>query len=155
MKKLFLLTLTLFFTIGLFAQGPFTGFFKPSSELKSVITFKAEGDTDWGFHFRPAAEMNCIQFNYNKEEGLFNASTFNGAGLGLSLQHYVEKANGDLVNNYGFSALIMLDASQNTNGGLGAALTANILQFVNGGVGYMFTGDNKHLFIVTGCLWTF
>ena len=155
MKKLIVLSLTLFLTIGLFAQGPFTGFFKPSSELElRGLALRAEGDVSHEWYFRPAAQMTALQFTYNKELKLFESSTFSSAGLGIGLQHYVEK-NGVPVNNYGFNALIIIDGSQSSNGGVGMAATVNALQFVNIGAGYTFTGDNKHFYFLTGAIWTF
>ena len=151
MKRLLFLLITLFLSLGVFAQGPFTGFFKPSSTLKSTTTLRAEGDTDWGFHFRPAAELNAFRFDYDKDAGQFVSSSFAGFGIGVSVQHYVEKADGTLVNNYGLNALVMFDTSQNQ--GIGLAATINALQFVNVGAGYDLT--NKNFFLLTGAVWTF
>ena len=155
MKKLIVLSLTLFLTVGIFAQGLFTGFFKPSSELEiTSLTFKADGDVSHEWYFRPAAQMTALQFTYNKDLKQFESSTFSSAGLGIGLQHYVEK-NGVPVNNYGFNALIIIDGSQSSTGGVGIAATINALQFVNFGVGCNLTGDNKYFYFLTGAIWTF
>lgn len=150
MRRLILLLFAICLVVGASAQNPFDGFFRPSSALKSTAV-RAAGDTDWGFHFRPAAEMTAFRFDYNKDAGQFDASTFSGFGIGLGIQHYVERADGSLVNNYGLNALIMFDASQNE--GVGIALTINALQFVNIGAGCDLT--NKRLFALTGAIYTF
>jgi len=151
MKKLIVLTLTLFLTIGTFAQGPFTGFLKPSKTLGGDYALKADGsEREW--YFRPAAQLTAVQFNYNKDLKQFESSTFSSAGIGLGYQHYVD-VNGELVNNYGFNALIVIDGSQSSMGGFGTALTVNALKFVNVGAGYNF--KQKQIFLLTGCLWTF
>jgi len=151
MKKLFVILLGVFLTTGLFAQGPFTGFFKPSKSLSHDYALKADG-SEREFYFRPAAQLTAVQFNYNKDLKQFESSTFSSAGIGLGYQHYVD-VNGEMVNNYGFNALVIIDGSQSSMGGFGAALTVNALQFVNVGAGYNF--KQKQVFLLTGCLWTF
>ena len=156
MKKLIVLSLTLFLTIGLFAQGPFTGFFKPSKTLKSQYTLKDQytfkaGEEERSWYFRPTAEVTAFRFDYNKEEKAFESSSFSGFGVGVSYQHYTDNGSGELVNNFGINALIMFDATQNT--GIGLAATVNALQFVNIGAGYDLT--NKNFFLLTGAVWTF
>ena len=111
----------------------------------SKQTVRAEGQREW--YFRPSAQLTAIQFTYDKETKQFTSSTFSSAGLGVGYQHYVE--NGDaLVNNYGFNALLIIDGSQNSQGGIGVAATVNALQFVNVGAGYNIT--NKVWFLLTG-----
>jgi len=150
MKKLIVLTLTLFMTIGLFAQGPFTGFFKPSKTLGGDYILKADGSQrEW--LFRPTAEINAFRFDYNKDEKVFESSSFSGFGMGISYQHYTDNGNGELINNFGFNALVMFNATENT--GVGLAATVNALQFVNIGAGYDLT--NKQFFLLTGAIWTF
>ena len=153
MKKLLILFTLVFFSLTAFSQNMWSGFFKPSSELKTVIKARDAGDTNWGFHFRPAANMNAIQFTYDKDEGAFKSSTFSSGGLGFGLQHYVEKDDGTLVNNYGLNALLILDASQSSQGSMGIALTINALQFISAGGGYAF--QTKQWFILTGVVYHF
>jgi hypothetical protein len=151
MKKivifLALISVTLFSAT---AQNHWSGFWRPVE--KSTLTGKAPGDKSFEFKFRPAAEMNAVQFTWDKEEKLFESSTFSSAGLGFGLQHYIEKADGSLVNNYGFNALLVLDGSQSSSG-VGLAITANALHFVNIGIGYSLT--NKTFFIPVGAVWNF
>jgi hypothetical protein len=148
MKKLFLLLLVLL-PLSLVAQSRFDGFFDKKSG--SSYQLKADGDKSFEWFFRPAATLTAVQFTYNKETKTFNSSTFSSAGVGLGYQHYVEN-NGVLVNNYGFNALVMLDASQ-IDAGIAVAGTINALQFVNIGAGYNFTG--KQFFILTGAVYNF
>jgi len=50
MKKLIVILLGVFLTIGLFAQGPFTGFLKPSKALGGDYALKADGsEREWLF----------------------------------------------------------------------------------------------------------
>jgi len=132
------------------AQGPWDGFFKPKTGIKTDL-LKADGDQSVEWFFRPAATLTALQFSYDKDLGAFTSSTFSSTGVGLGYQHYVEK-NGTLVNNFGVNALLMLDASD-TDAGLAAAATFNALQFVNVGGGYNFT--EKQFFIITGAIWNF
>lgn len=151
MKKLFLILL-LMLPLTVMAQGPFEGFFKP--KIGTPYLVKAEGDKSFEWFFRPAATLTAVQFNYNKELGMFESSTFSSAGLGLGFQHYVEK-NGVQVNNFGFNALVMLDGSytDESNAGIAGAITFNALSFVSVGCGYNFTG--KQFFILTGAVYNF
>ena len=132
------------------AQGPLDGFFKPKAGVP-VELLKAEGDQSMDWYIRPSAGITAVQFDWDKEQKVFNTSTFSAAGIGLGLQHYVER-NGVLVNNYGVNALLMLDAS-GSQGGMAVAGTLNALQFVNVGCGYNFTG--KRFFILTGAVYNF
>lgn len=132
------------------AQGPWDGFFKPKTGIKTDL-LKADGDQSAEWFFRPAATLTALQFSYDKELNAFTSSTFSSTGVGLGYQHYVEK-NGTLVNNFGVNALLMLDASA-PDAGLAAAATFNALQFVNLGGGFNFT--EKQFFIITGAIWTF
>jgi len=130
------------------AQGPWDGFLKPKGHTMSI---RAEGDQSAQWFFRPSATLTAVQFNFDKELKTFKSSTFSSAGIGLGYQHYVEHS-GTLVNNYGFNALVMLDASEEDSG-FAAAVTINALQFVNIGGGYNFTV--KQFFILTGAVYNF
>lgn len=151
MKKRLLIIAGLLLTIAATAQGPWDGFFKPKAGLQAGDLSKAEGDKTYAYYVRPAAGMNAIQFNWNKDEKQFNASQFSSAGIGLGIQHYVEH-DGKVINNYGANALLILEASQGT-AGIGGAITVNALQFVNMGAGYSFT--EKQFFLLTGAVYNF
>lgn len=150
MKKVILLLLIIFVTINIEAQSRWSGFWRPVE--KSVLVSKAPGDKTFEFKFRPAATMTAIQFDWDKEAKLFTASSFASAGIGAGLQHYIEQADGSLVNNYGFNALLVLDGSQGT-AGAGIAITASALRFVSLGGGYSLT--NKRFFLLTGIMYNF
>ena len=154
MKKLLILTFALSLSAGIFAQGPFTGFLKPSSTLAvdDYSLYKVRGDDYHEWYFRPVAQMTAIQFNYNKESKQFESSTFNSTGIGVGYQHYIVDNENNNVNNYGINALLMIDGSQ-SSAGIGGAITINALQFVNLGGGYSFT--NKAFFLLTGAVWAF
>lgn len=147
MKKLFLV-LALMMPLALMAQSPFDGFFKPKGGTEYLL--KADGDKSFEWFFRPSATLTAVQFNYNKDLDVFESASFSSAGVGIGYQHYVEK-NGQLVNNYGFNALVMLDGSEGA--GVAGALTVNALQFVNVGCGYNF--GVKQFFLLTGAVYNF
>ncbi len=152
MKGAAVVVLFLGLSAGASAQGGvFDGFFKPKAGTPVTAQFKAEGDKSHEVFVRPAASMNALMFTYDKELKAFRSSTFASAGVGLGLQHYVER-NGLLVNDYGVNALIVLDATQGSSGA-GVAATVNFLQFVNLGFGYSWT--NKEWFIPIGAVWNF
>ncbi|MDH7554346.1 MAG: hypothetical protein QHH74_11885 [Spirochaetota bacterium] len=148
MKKLIVILLMML-PLGLMAQSSFDGFFDKKGG--TPYPFKAEGDKSIEWFFRPAATMTAVQFTYDKENKTFHSSTFSSVGVGIGFQHYTEH-NGTFINNYGFNALIMLDASQ-LDAGIAVAGTVNALQFVNVGCGYNFTG--KQFFILTGAVYNF
>jgi len=152
MRKLFLITLAIFLSMGVFAQGPFTGFFKPGKNLGIEYGLKADGSQrEW--YFRPAAQLTAVQFIYNKDLKQFESSTFSSAGIGIGYQHFIKDVNDNLVNNYGFNALLVIDASQSSMAGIGIAATFNAMQFINIGGGFNLT--NKQFFVLTGAIWTF
>lgn len=135
---------------GVEAQSPWNGFFSPKAGL-SIDRFRIVGLKSRQCYFRPAAEMTAVQFTYNKDTKVFKTSTFKSAGVGLGYQNYVER-NGQIINNYGVNALLMLDAS-NPDAGIAIAGTINALQFVNLGCGYNFT--EKQFFLLTGAVYNF
>lgn len=147
MRRVALLLLALLFSAGLLAQSPFTGFFKPGKALGDDMR-----DANHEWFFRPAAQLTALQFTYNKETKLFESSTFSSAGIGLGYQHYIV-VDGETVNNYGFNAIVVFDASQSSEGSIGVAITANALRFVNLGAGYNFA--DKRIFLLTGAVWNF
>lgn len=151
LKKFAIIGLLVTMSAGLSAQKVFDGFWKPKAGTEVTSQFKAEGDQSYSWFVRPAATLTAVQFTYDKDLKTFKSSVFSSAGIGLGLQHYVEK-NGVLVNNYGVNALLILDASE-AQGGYAVAGTVNALQFVNVGAGYNFTG--KQFFLLTGAVWTF
>lgn len=173
MKKLIVLCILAMFSITLFSQSAWNGFWKPKTSLtiseKSLekespwdgffkpmyekeIALRAEGDMSREWYFRPAAQMTAIQFTWDKETKQFTSSTFQSAGIGLGYQHYVEN-NGQLINNYGANLLVIIDASQGSMAGIGIAGTINALQFINAGAGYNLTNDVW--FLLMGAVWTF
>lgn len=137
-------------TVG--AQGRWDGFLKPVSSNAQFL--KGPGEKSYEFKFRPAAEMTAVQILYDKETKLWTSSTFHSAGLGLGLQHYVEGTEGP-VNNYGFNALLMLDATptEDKGAGFGVAATMNIPHFVTFGGGYNFTF--KKPYVLLGAVYNF
>lgn len=151
MKRFLILCTLLFLSIGMFAQGPFTGFFKSSKTLGGDYARRADGsEREW--FFRPAAQITAVQFTYDKDLKQFESATFSSAGIGISYQHYTDVGE-TLVNNFGFNAMVIFDASQSSQGGVGLAATINALQFVNVGAGYNLT--DKQFFLLTGAIWTF
>jgi hypothetical protein len=134
------------------AQSAWDGFFQPVKSNAQLT--KAVGDKKYEFKFRPAAEMTAVQVMYDKETKTWNSNAFNSAGIGLGLQHYVEGVNGP-VNNYGFNALLMMNAfsSGDKGAGFGAAVTINVPNFVTFGGGYDFTF--KQPYILLGAVYNF
>ena len=147
MRRIILITGLLLLSAGVFAQSRWSGFLEPKTGTEVGL----RGNTNEWF-FRPSAQLTAIQFTYNKETKMFESAAFSSAGIGLGYQHYIV-TDGTLVNNYGFNALVIFDASQSSQGGVGLAVTANALQFVNIGAGYNLT--DKQFFILTGCVWNF
>lgn len=149
MRRIIIVLVLLTVSLGAMSQR-WEGFFQPKAGTTVDETLSREAGHQW--YFRPTAQMTAIQFTYNREKKVFEAASFTSAGIGLGYQHYVQN-DGEWLNNYGVNALIIFDASQNSQGGVGVALTANALQFVNLGAGYNLT--DKQFFILTGAVWNF
>lgn len=150
MKKLIFLFLAMFLTIGLFAQGPFTGFLQPSKTLKGNYIIKANG-AERSWFFRPTVSVTGYRYDYVKEDKTFVGSAFSGFGMGMSYEHYTQNANGEPAKNFGFNALVMFDVTQNQ--GVGIAGTVEVLGFASFGPGYDLT--NKNFFLLANATWTF
>ena len=145
MKKLLFLIVFFAAVLTATAQGPFSYFFKPvptSTDREPV--------NEW--YFKPTAQLTAVQFTYDKTEKMFKSSSFSSAGVGVGFKHYIE-VDGEMVNNYGVNALLILDASQSSTGSVGAAITVEALRFVNIGPGFSF--KDKQFFILVGGIWTF
>ena len=152
MRKLVFILILITISVVVSAQSKWDGFFQPASSTLSFT--KASGEKSYQFKFRPAAEMTAVQMMYDKETKSWQSSTFHSAGIGLGLQHYVQGINGP-INNYGFNALLMLDATptEDKGAGFGLAATMNIPNFVNFGGGYNFTF--KKPYILLGAVYNF
>jgi len=151
-KTLLIIVLISGLSLSVSAQNRWSGFFEPASN--SISFLKGVDEKAYEFKFRPAAEMTAVQMMYDKETKSWQSSTFHSAGIGLGLQHYVQGQNGP-VNNYGFNALLMLDATptEDKGAGFGLAATMNIPNFVNFGGGYNFTF--KKPYILLGAVYNF
>ena len=152
MKKLIFLLAFIAFGIVASAQSPWAGFFKPVPYYATLK--KGTGNNAYEFKFRPTAEMTAVQVLYDKDTKKWNSSALQSAGIGLGLKHYVVGKDGPVVN-YGFNALVMLDASpvEDKGAGFGLALTMNVPNFVNFGGGYNFTF--KMPYFLLGAIYNF
>ena len=152
MRKLVFILMLITISVVVSAQSKWDGFFQPASSTLSFT--KVPGEKSYQFKFRPAAEMTAVQMMYDKTEKKWTSSSFHSAGIGLGLQHYVQGINGP-INNYGFNALLMLDATptEDKGAGFGLAATMNIPNFVNFGGGYNFTF--KKPYILLGAVYNF
>lgn len=152
MRKIIIFSMLLLLSIGVMAQSRWNGFFEKKSGTK-IELLKGEGDQTYNWYVRPAAQLTAIKLEWDAEKKLFNPGEFSAAGIGLGYQHYTEH-NGELVNDYGVNALLIINGSEASNqAGFGVAATVNALGFVNVGGGRDFVND-KWL-ILMGASWSF
>lgn len=158
MKKLIVVFTLALFSLTLFSQSKWDGFFKPVGQEMFFSKVKGTAGEALGtpnvWLFRPAVELSAIQLNWNKDLKGFDASAFTSAGLGVGYQHYIE-VDGSPYNNYGFNALVLLDMvpTETSATGISGVLAVNALKVVSMGPGYNFT--TKTFFILTGITYNF
>ena len=152
LKMIALLVMFSALSLGAYSQSRWDGFFEKKQGTK-VELLKGEGDQSYNWFVRPAAQLTAIKLEYDAEKKIFNPGEFSAAGIGLGYQHYAEH-NGELVNDYGVNALLIINGSEASNqAGFGVAATVNALGFVNVGGGRDFVND-KWL-ILMGASWSF
>ena len=136
--------------------NPWSGFFRPVD--KTIFNMRA-ATADAGkqsvWLFRPTVEVTALQLiPSTSSEKVFDVSSFQSVGMGLSYQHFIEY-NGQPYNNYGFNFLVMFDAIPRETTALNLSLAAAVsaLEFMNFGVGYNF--GMKKPFLLTGLTYNF
>lgn len=134
-------------------DGKFKGFFKPVPDdlVSQPLMYGGTVSNANTWLFRPAVQISAMQIFRNKETKTWESAQFSSAGIGLSYQHFIE-ANGVAVSNYGFTALLLFDASA-TKTTVSPAVTFNALQYVNFGAGY--NTSFKQLFGLIGVQYSF
>ena len=128
-------------TLTSFAQ-PVNKFFRPVDK-DLLVKMKANGAAVTDNHawlIRPAVGVSAVQLYYDKTTKLWNATSLNAVGFGIGYQHFVQ-ANDAPYNDYGFNALILLDAipTEVSQTAISIAGTVSALQYVNMGAGYNLT----------------
>lgn len=140
-----------------FCMSAFTqvknGFFRPVNkqmfQLKNVAVAPAN---IW--IFRPAIEITATQLTWNKTTKVFDISSFQSMGLGVSYQHFIS-IDGLPYTNFGINALLLFDTTpiQTNEAALSGAITISALQYFNAGAGYNFGA--KTLFLLLGITYNF
>jgi hypothetical protein len=136
--------------------NPWQGFFKPVDKSLLNLSYALsveENKSVW--LFRPTVEVSALQLIPSKVEGkVFDVSSFQSVGMGLSYQHFISY-NGQPYNNYGFNLLLLFDAipRETTTLNLSFAGTVSFLEFMNFGAGYNL--GMKKPFILTGLTYNF
>lgn len=140
MKKLILL-LFLIIPVYAFSQG-LSGFLKPVDNytFQKKLSVKAVTDgtkTDMWL-LRPSFTMTAGMILYDPADKQYKASALSGGGLGISYAHYIE-SNGEPFNNYGASALLLLNWSINdqVQAHISPAITINYMKLFSTGAGYL------------------
>jgi hypothetical protein len=137
--------------------NPWNGFFRPVDKTMFIMRAASEEDLNkqsvW--LFRPTVEITAMQLIPSATEGkMFDVSSFQSVGMGLSYQHFIS-IDGVPYNNYGFNFLLLFDAIPRETVALNISptVTVSALKIMNFGVGYHF-GLNKP-FLLTGLTYTF
>jgi len=150
-KVLFTLVFLLIGMAG-FAQGPFSGFFKPvPRDLPNGSLMIDDTAEEFAWLFRPTVGITAVQLAYNKETKKFDASPLSSIGPGIGLRHYI-MVNGEPYNNYGFNVIALLGYTfdEENDASIGLIGTFNFMEYVNLGGGYNFT--QKQFIIITGAV---
>jgi hypothetical protein len=133
--------------------SPWNGFFKPVDNSIFNIKAPSAGRSVW--LFRPTVEISAMQLIPSEVEGkIFDVSSFQSVGMGVSYQHFVEY-NSEPYNNYGVNLLVLFDAipRETTSLNLSTVVSISALEFMNFGVGYNF--GMKKPFLLTGLIYNF
>jgi hypothetical protein len=147
-NKLSLIVMMVFITIGLNAQKPFEGFFKPiQKEDINIVNLREYRDlgefNTYSWIFRPAATVTAVAIDF---EG--NSHSFSSFGIGLSYGKFTVVDDKPYCN-YSFNALLLTGAEiggeQKTS--LGGALTVDVFnKIIGGGIAYI---DKKAMLLTT------
>jgi hypothetical protein len=151
MKKLLILLAFVAITISGFSQSKWDGFFKPvtpqqfQNYLKGVSAVNANV-----WLFRPAVSIAATMVTYDNTTKQWNATAFNSVGMGIGYQHYID-LNGIPYNNFGFNALVFVNATPDAS--LSFAGTVSALKFIDVGAG-INTGT-RNFFALLGIRYNF
>lgn len=151
MKKLLVVLAFVALTISGFAQSPWDGFFKPVTEQQFNYHLKgvsAVNPNVW--LFRPAVSIAATILTYDKTVKDWTASAFSSVGMGIGYQHYIDN-NGTPYNNFGFNALMFVNAEPEAT--ISLAGTVSALKFIDVGGGYNL--GTKSPFILMGIKYNF
>jgi hypothetical protein len=136
-------------------RSPWSGFFRPVDvNMFNVGTLKDE-PTPNVWLFRPSVEISAMQLIPSEEpEKVFDVSSFQSVGTGISYQHFISDA-GIPYNNYGFNLFVLFDAipRETTALNVSVAVTLNALKFLAFGGGYNI--GMKKPFILMGLTYNF
>lgn len=155
MKKciLFFLAMILATTMS-FSQNLWKGFWKPvTSDAVFMSSLRSDiGTYDW--KFRPTFNVIATKLTLTGDAKVFNVGTLNAAGVGISIQHFID-VDGVPYNNFGVNAMLMLNTDINTEVDIAPSpfIGVQALQYFNGGVGYD-TGLKK-IFFALGISYSF
>jgi hypothetical protein len=136
-------------------NDPWSGFFAPVDKNLFAVRSLRESPSPSVWLFRPTVGISAMQLTPSSVEGkVFDVSSFQSVGAGMSYQHFVDY-NGNPYNNYGFNFLFLFDAipRETTTLNVSVAGTMSALEFINFGVGYNL--GLKKPFILTGLIYNF
>jgi hypothetical protein len=156
------------FSASTYAQGPFTGFFKPASanpdvyQMVQVSKAMKSGNLTADFDqpiinskwlIRPTVGAVAKAFTYNKETKELESSTFNKVGFGVGYQKY-EEINGQAYNSFGANILLLFDSDFDMSKlNFTAAATIHALKLVDVGIARDF--GMKQWLLLTGITYSF
>jgi hypothetical protein len=137
MKRIILICTLLIFGITLSAQGPFSGFFKPTVDKKLLIQkesiLAAKAITAPVVLFRPVVNVNFIEVTKSTVEGeTLTTKSLSRGGMGLSLAFFKGAENTFSIN---VLALTPLNYSDGTKFNVSPAIAIEGLKILSVGVG--------------------
>ena len=151
MKKLLVLLAFIAITISGFSQSKWDGFFKPVT--RQSFDYHLKGTMSMNpnvWLFRPAVSLAATMLTYDKTTKDWNATAFNSVGMGIGYQHYIDN-NGTPYNNFGFNALVFVNATPEAT--VSFAGTVSALKFIDVGGGYNLGTQSP--FILLGVKYNF
>ena len=168
LKVLVIVVMLAGFSASTYAQGPFTGFFKPASanpdvyQMVQVSKAMKSGNLTADFDqpiinskwlIRPTVGAVAKAFTYNKETKELESSTFNKVGFGVGYQKY-EEINGQAYNSFGANILLLFDSDFDMSKlNFTAAATIHALKLVDVGIARDF--GMKQWLLLTGITYSF
>jgi len=137
-----------------FAQNPWKGFWKPVSSDKVFTTSLQTGLGTFDWKFRPTVTVVAQKYTFTGDDRVIDVSTLNSAGVGLSIEHFID-IDGVPYNNFGVTAALLINHDINQPVAISPCPFVGVtaLQYLNAGIGYDIGA--KKLFMALGVSYSF
>lgn len=148
MKRLLITVIFVTMFIGVEAQGPWKGFFRPidRSPYKSIGIDRALND----WKVRPLVQLTAMQFLLTSP---VTVSSLSSLGTGISYQNIIEQ-NDKPYTRFAVNGLMLFTTTgEQSPASLSFAVTGSFWQYISIGAGYSL--QEKKFFVLTGVQYSF